>query len=182
MSDLLPQVDPASSEEEEIANEENEIEIINGAEGELQVLEPPDVKRHVPEQEVFPALEVHPVRQKKKRPVSQKQLEHLARCRKLAAAKRAAKRAEKPSSSEPAQEMVAQVNQPRKPAQYTADDMEAFADQVLDKYQSRRSQGKKQSRAEPIRERRTAAREAVDVTAAVKSREDEAYEFWSAYF
>jgi hypothetical protein len=169
MTDLLPHVEAASSEDEN--DNDDEIELRTGEEGEVQIVEPPEVKRHVPENEVFPALDVRPVApKKKKRTVSKKQLEHLARCRQLAADKRAAKPKPVPKKAAPTQSHA---------GGYSAADMEHFAGVVLDKYRAH------QPKPAPAPQTITpvpAPVPAPQTITLVQSREDEAYEFWSEYF
>ena len=167
MSDLLPQVpERESSDEDEPV--ENEVHVTTGEEGEVQVYEPPETKRYVSEAEVFPDMQVKaiaPVPPKKiKRKPSQKQLEHLARCRKLAAEKRQSK------------VKTPKVKHNATPVKYyTAQDMENFASDVLDRYSRTAPQAVAPPAPPP-------AAPAAAPPVVEKSQDDKNYEFWKQYF
>jgi hypothetical protein len=165
MSDLLPEVPPPNtSDEEEEQEQEQQVQIGTGEEGEVQVYEPPEVKRHVLESEVFPDMQIKEVAPAKlpkpKRKPSKKQLEHLARARKIAADKRA------------------RVPKKTPAARYTAHDMEQFASEVLDKYVS--NQHHEARRTKPVAQPVVVA--PIQPAVPVKSQEDQNYEFWQQYF
>ena len=169
MSHLLPNVPAAVSDEEE------ENELITAPPPPLQEdamgfkRQPP--QRMIPESEVFQdkAPVVHPQPTSRvKRKVSQKQLEHLAKCREIAAQKRATRKSQQPQpQAQPQPQPQPQQQQQQQPQV----DLDSFADLVIDRYEQRR-----QVRDAP-RVRRTRQQQPPPQT-----QEDKDYEFWKQYF
>ena len=173
MSHLLPNVPPASAESDEEANE-----IIGAPAPQLE----PDAMgfkkqatgRVISENEVFPDKAppppvVHHVQPttRAKRKVSQKQLEHLAKARVIAAAKRANRKSvpQAPVQAPPVQEVPD-----------TSDaDMYAFAESLIDRYEERRSVRK--SARQPAKKV-----EQAPVPPPQPSQADIDYAFYSKYF